>query len=141
MIQNLCFRYVQKGLAYTLFGRGDSIGVATQRELFFLHAMANNEIINVVAFVTNYLGRVVGVPTEGISVGDMITQIAEHLRYGLNLSSDNPVIDKAKTDMESLIHQGMIVVTNNSYSLMSHGRFVLELHPPSRVLIVLIGYM
>jgi hypothetical protein len=28
-IQNPCFRYAQKGLAYTLFGRGDSTGVAT----------------------------------------------------------------------------------------------------------------
>lgn len=35
MIQNPCFWYAPKGLAYTLFGQGDSTGVATQRELFF----------------------------------------------------------------------------------------------------------
>ncbi|KAI5430991.1 hypothetical protein KIW84_035223 [Lathyrus oleraceus] len=28
-IQNPCSRYAQKGLAYTMFGRGDSTGVAT----------------------------------------------------------------------------------------------------------------
>ncbi|XP_058741312.1 uncharacterized protein LOC131613680 [Vicia villosa] len=31
-IQNPCFRYAQKALAYTLFGRGDSPGVASIRE-------------------------------------------------------------------------------------------------------------
>lgn len=35
--------------------------------------------------------------------------------------------------MESLIHQGMIVVTHSSYSLMSRGRLVFELPDPSRV--------
>lgn len=39
-IHNYCFRYAQKGLAYTLFGQGDSLGVVTQRELFFLYSMA-----------------------------------------------------------------------------------------------------
>lgn len=76
MIQNPYFRYAEKGLTYTLFGRGDSTGVGTQRELFFLHAMTNNEIMNVVAFATNYLGRVARAPTKGIFMGDMITQIA-----------------------------------------------------------------
>lgn len=38
-IQNPCFRYAQKRLAYTLFGRGDSTGVASKREFFFLHYM------------------------------------------------------------------------------------------------------
>lgn len=70
MIQNPCSWYAQKGLAYTLFGQGDSIGVATQRELFFLHVMANNEILNDDAFAANYLGRVARAPTIGILVGE-----------------------------------------------------------------------
>lgn len=69
-------------------------------------------------------------------MGGMITQIAEHLRYGLNLSSDTPVAGKSKIDMGSLIHQGMIPITNNSYSPMSRVRFVLELPTPNRVSIV-----
>lgn len=137
MIQKPCFRYAQKGLAHTLFGRGDSTGIATQRELFFLHAIANNAIINVVAFTTNYLGRVARAPTGGISMGGMITQIAQHLRYSLNLSSNTPVVGKAKIDMESLIHQGMIAVTNDSSSLMSCGQFVLEL--PAHSIVSIIG--
>lgn len=44
-IQNPCFRYAQKVLAFTLFGRGDSTGVATQREMFFLFSMANKRNI------------------------------------------------------------------------------------------------
>lgn len=135
-IQNPCFRYAQKGLAYSLFGRGDSTGVATQRELFFLHDMTNNEIVNIVVFVANYLGRVARAPTDGIFVGGMIIEIVEHLRFGLNLFSEFPIAGKAKIDMESLIRQGMLAVTHNSYSLMSRGQFILELPDPSSVSII-----
>ena len=38
--------------------------------------------------------------------------------------------------MESLIHQGMNIVTHNSYSLMSRGQLVLELHAPNMVSII-----
>lgn len=107
--------------------------VATQRELFFLHAMENTEIVNVFAFAANYFGRVARAPTRGISVGGMITQITWHLRFKLNLSSKTSVVGKAKIDMVSLIHQGMIDITHNSYSLMSHSRFILELSDPRRV--------
>lgn len=68
-IQNPCFRYAQKGLAYTLFGRGDITGVATQRELFFMYSMAQNKAINVSAFAVDYLGRVGRADSVGISVG------------------------------------------------------------------------
>ena len=57
-IQNPCFRYAHKGLAYTLFGRGDNTRVATQRELFFIHSMAQNKAINIAVFAADYLGRV-----------------------------------------------------------------------------------
>lgn len=57
-IQNPCFRYAQKMQAFTLFDRGDSTGVATQRELFFLFSMENRFVVSVAAFATDYLGRV-----------------------------------------------------------------------------------
>lgn len=57
-IHNSCFRYAQKALAYTIFGRGDSTGVATQRELFFLYSMTSQAPINVAAFAADYLRRV-----------------------------------------------------------------------------------
>ncbi|XP_050885076.1 uncharacterized protein LOC127088200 [Lathyrus oleraceus] len=63
-IHNPCFRYAQKALAYTMFGRGDSTGVATQRELFFLYSMAAQTPIKVAVFATDYLGRV-GRATSG----------------------------------------------------------------------------
>jgi hypothetical protein len=72
-IHNPCFRYAQKGLAYTLFGRGDSTGVAAKRELFFLHCMAHNERINAAAFAANHLKQVGHATTSDISVGGMIT--------------------------------------------------------------------
>ncbi|KAI5420886.1 hypothetical protein KIW84_044648 [Lathyrus oleraceus] len=67
-IQNPCFRYAQKVLAFTLFGRGDSTGVATQRELFFLFAMANQVAVSVTAFAADYLGRVGRAAQGGISI-------------------------------------------------------------------------
>lgn len=57
-IHNPCFHYAQKMLAFTLFGRGDSTGVVTQREMFFLFAMANRVDVSVATFTTDYLGRV-----------------------------------------------------------------------------------
>lgn len=72
-IQNPYFRYTQKVLAFTLFDRGDSTRVATQRELFFLFAMANRVVVSVAAFVDDYLGRVGRAAQGGISIGGIIT--------------------------------------------------------------------
>lgn len=44
-IQNPYFCYAQKVLDFTLFDRGDSIGVDTQRDLFFLFAMENRVVV------------------------------------------------------------------------------------------------
>lgn len=124
-IQNPCFRYAQKGLAYTLFGQGDSTGVATQRELFFMYSMVQNQAINVVAFATDYLGRVGQVDSGGISVGGMITQIAEHFGYHAVLLEDTSVAGKTKIDMAALIQQGMIYVAPNYYFVLIHKRFII----------------
>ena len=69
VIQNPCIRYAQKGLAYTMFSRGDNTGVATMRELFFLYAMLNNEFINATPFVADFLGKVGRATSGGIFVG------------------------------------------------------------------------
>src|SRR3954463_12863071 len=73
-IQNPCFRFAQKGLAFTLFGRGDSTGVATKRELYLLYAIVNKEPVNVAAFVADHLGTMGRASSSSISVGGMITQ-------------------------------------------------------------------
>lgn len=57
-IQNPCFRYAQKVLTFTLFGRGDSTCVATQKEIFFLFSMENRVAVSVATFAADYLGRV-----------------------------------------------------------------------------------
>jgi hypothetical protein len=53
-IQNLCFHYAQKVLAFALFGRGDSTCVATQREIFFLFARENRVVVSIAAFAADY---------------------------------------------------------------------------------------
>lgn len=105
-IQNPCFLYAQKGLAYTLFGRGDNMGVATQWELFFMYSMVQNQAINVITFVTDYFGRVGREDSRGISVGGMITQIVDRFGYHAILLEETPVAGKSKIDMEALIQQG-----------------------------------
>lgn len=132
-IHNPCFRYAQKGLAYTLFGRGDNTWVATQRELFFMYSMAQNKAINVAAFTADYLGRVGRADSGGISVGSMITQIAEDFGYQVVLLEHTPITGKTKNDMFALISQGMIVVAPTYYFVLIHKRFTIALSDPDKV--------
>lgn len=134
-IQNLCFRYAQKGLAYTLFGRGDNTGVTTQRDLFFMYSMAQNKTINVAVFAADYLGRVGRANSDGISMGGMITQIALHFGYQAVLLEDTPIAGNTKIDMSALIAQGMIAVAPTHYSVLIHKRFINALPYPDRVAI------
>ena len=83
-------------MAYSLFGRGDSTGIATQRELFFLFSMVHQQQVNVAAFAADYLGRVGRASTSGISIGGMITQIADHFHYNHELFEISTVPGKSK---------------------------------------------
>ena len=132
-IHNPCFRYAQKGLAYSLFGRGDSNGVATQRELFILYCMAYQQPVNLAAFAADFLGRVGRASTGGISVGGMITQIADHFNYSRELFEVNFVPGKTKIDMEALVNQLMIQIHHDYYSLVIHGKHILTLPAPNRI--------
>ena len=123
-IQNPCFRYAQKVLAFTLFGRGDSTGVATQRELFFLFAMENKVAVSVPAFVADYLGRVGRAAQGGISIEGIITQIAHHFGYDPTVLNETPVSGKSKLDMKALVQQGMISQISDYYALMSYSQFI-----------------
>ena len=127
-IHNPCFRYAPKALAYTMFGREDSTGVATQRELFFLYSMVSQTPINVAAFAVDYLGRVGRATSGDISVGGMITQIVDHFGFGATLADSQQVTGKNKLDMTALIQQGMIAVKQDYYSLICQKVHVLALH-------------
>lgn len=132
-IQNPCFRYAQKGMAYTLLRRGDNTGMETQWELFFMYFLGQNQAINLASFAGDYLGRVGRVDSGGIFVGGMITQIVKHSRYHAVLLEDTPVASKTKIDMATLIQQGMISVAPNYYSILIHKRFIIWLPDPDRV--------
>lgn len=101
-IQNSCFCYAPKGLAYTLFGQGDITSMATHMELFFRCSMAHKQSINVASFATDYFRRVGRADSSGISIGGMITQIAEHFGYHAVLLEETPVAGKTKIDMSAL---------------------------------------
>ncbi|XP_050918961.1 ADP-ribosylation factor GTPase-activating protein AGD2-like [Lathyrus oleraceus] len=97
--------------------------------------MTHNKAINVAAFVADYLGRVGRADSGGISVGGMITQIAEHFGYQVVLLEDTPIAGKTKIDMSALIQQGMIVVAPTYYYVLIHKRFIIALPDPDRVAI------
>jgi hypothetical protein len=132
-IHNPCFRYAQKGLAYTLFGRGDSTGVAAKRELYFLYCMAHNERLNAAAFAANHLKQVANATTGDISVGGMITQIAGHFGYDQLLMEEPAITGKTRIDMHTLVNQQMIVIRSTHYALMIHNAEVLALPAPGSI--------
>lgn len=132
-INNPCFRYAQKVSAFTLFGRGDSTGVATQRELFFLFSMENRVAVSIVAFAADYLGLVGRASQWGISIGGIITQIAHHFGYDPAALNETPVAGKHKLDMNTLVQQGMISQISDYYALMSSGQFIMALPDPARI--------
>src|SRR4051812_16499219 len=129
-IHNPCFRYAQKGLAFTLFGRGDSTGVCARRELFLLHNMIEVSRVNIAAFAANHLKQVGNASTGEISVGGMISQLAEHLNYS-QLLIEEPSIPGKKIDLQTLVNQRMIVVKLGYFSLTVHGQHIMALllHP------------
>lgn len=107
-IQNPYIQYAQKVPAFTLFGRGNSTDVATQRELLFLFAMENRVALSVAAFAADYLGRVGRAAHGGISTRGIITQIAHHFGYDPVALNETLVSGKNKLDMNTLVQQGMI---------------------------------
>lgn len=132
-IQNPCFRYAQKVLAFTLFGRGDSTGVATLRELFFLFAMENRVAVSIAAFAVDYLGRVGRVAQGRISIRGIITQIAHHFEYDPGALNETPVSGKNKLDINALVQQGIISQISYYYALMSSNQFIMALPDPARI--------
>lgn len=132
-IHNPCFRYAQKVMAFTLFGRGDNTGVVTQRELFFLFSMANRVAMSVAPFVADFLGRVGRATQRRISLWDIITQIAHHFGYDPAALNKTPMAGKHKLDMNALVQQGMISQISDYYALMSSGQFIMALPDPARI--------
>lgn len=63
----------------------------------------------------------------------MITQIVEYVSLDFNLSEDVVVEGKSKINMEALVHQGMIYVYGNTYTMFVENKFVLDLPKPRKV--------
>lgn len=74
-----------------------------------MYCMVKNDMVNVVAFMAKYLGRVARMATGEILVGVLITQIAKHLKLEFNLADDRLVEGKYNIEMDALMHQGMIL--------------------------------
>lgn len=101
-----------------------------------MYSMVQNKAISVAAFAADYLGRVGRADSGGISVGGMITQIAEHFGYQAVLLEDTPIAGHTKIDMSALISQGMIDVAPTYYYVLIHKRFIIALPDPDRVAII-----
>src|SRR3954470_9552058 len=103
-----------------------------KRELFLLHNMIEVSRVNVAAFAANHLKQVGNASCGEISVGGMISQLAEHLDYG-HLLNDEPSLPGKKIDLQTLVNQRMIIVKPGYFSLTVHGQHVLALPAPDPV--------
>lgn len=95
--------------------------------------MINNDVVNSAAFATNYMGKVARVASRGILARGMITQIAEHLGFEFNLEEDHLVERRGKIDMDALVHQGMISVDGNTYTVIICNKDIFDLPNPRKV--------
>jgi len=95
--------------------------------LFFLYNMEAQTPINVAAFAADHLGRVGRATSGDISVGGMITQIADHFEFDVALAEAPQVPGNNNLDMAALIQQGMIEVKQDYYSLVCQKVHLVDL--------------
>jgi len=131
-IHNPCFRYVQKCLAYSMFGRGDSQGVISQTELFFMSSMISETPVNVAAFVAAHLSKVGKAVSGDICVGGIITQIATFLGYDPVEQQHAPVAGMTKLDILALINQLVIQMNGTNYEYKVGKTVIMNLPNPER---------
>lgn len=63
----------------------------------------------------------------------MITKIVEFLGFEFNLAEDHVGEGNCKTDMEDLIHQGMIYVDGNTSTMMVWNKSIIDFPNPRKV--------
>lgn len=110
-----------------IFASGDNIGVAGQKELYFLHAMVVGCSLNAVVFFVRNLQRIFAFNMGDISIRGLISTTAKHLGFTFNEENFLPIFGKTRCDMECLVSMGMINHSGDTYSLMIHNRQVLYL--------------
>lgn len=66
-------------------------------------------------------------------MGVLITQIAKHLKLEFNLADDRLVEGKYNIEMDALVHQGMIFIDDNTYTMMISNNIILDLPNPRKV--------
>lgn len=107
-------RYIQRVLAHTIFGRGETQCNFYKPELFYLYCMLrrNNGEMHFMPHFGDHLAKHfqhVATSTRGngnISCGGIITKIASALR--LDLSQDEPIDGPITIDIPTLLHMHLI---------------------------------
>lgn len=131
-IYNPCFKYVQRLMANTLFGRGESEGVARQTELYFLWAMIENFDIDTGAYLARQFERVAKASKGGIVIGGLITPIAIALNYANQISELAELQGNTRIDLEACLAIKMITKLNDVYHLILPDGSTMALPNPVR---------
>ncbi|GAB2296237.1 hypothetical protein Dimus_038411 [Dionaea muscipula] len=119
LIRNPCFRYAQRVMAHTIFGRGDSVGVPRRAELFLLWAMFSGHRVDSAAFLARQLASVATKKSGDIAIGGFVTALAAHFHHDLSLCA--PVAGSTVLGIDELIRCGMILRVESAYHLVLHG--------------------
>lgn len=95
--------------------------------------MANRVAMSVSSFAADYLGCVWRAAQGRISIGGIITPIAQYFGYDPTVLNETPIAGKSKLDMNALVQQGMISQVSDYYALMSSGQFIMALPDTARI--------
>ncbi|GAB2275739.1 hypothetical protein Dimus_039148 [Dionaea muscipula] len=119
LIRNPCFRYAQRVMAHTIFGRVDSVGVPRRAELFLFWAIFSGYQVDSAAFLARQLALVATKKTGDIAIGGFVTALATHFQHDLSLCAS--VGGSMVLGIDELIRCDMIVRVEAAYHLVLHG--------------------
>ncbi|XP_020273363.1 uncharacterized protein LOC109848329 [Asparagus officinalis] len=114
-IYNPVFRYLQRLMANTIFGRGESVSVFRDTEVFLLYCLVNRMVVDVGYFLAKQLEKIGKSSVGDIVVGGMITILAERM----NLSFTHLPIEKpiSRLDLPYCTTFGLITKVEDEYWL------------------------
>ena len=100
-------RYLHRVMSLSIFGRGESTGVVSRVELFFLWAMTNGVQVNTGAWFLKHLLHVAKSPTGKICVGGLLTAVAQHFGFMPQPFPHPPVPGSNLVDIATLLNMRM----------------------------------
>ncbi|XP_021650013.2 uncharacterized protein LOC110642325 isoform X1 [Hevea brasiliensis] len=116
-LTNPAFRYLHRFMSHSIFGRGESTGVVSRNELFFLWAMETGQRVNTGYWLSNQFSHVAR-GNGKIVVGGLITAISVHFGFVGKAHRLMHLIGDDRIDLELLHMMKMCVREGGVYCLV-----------------------